>query len=117
VRATTFLGLALACAALAGCSLSGGGSGPDSRDRLPDALRCLHQDKGLAARQQGKDSIQVGDPARGPRVRFFLTGGEASAAQFEGREEGTEQIGASLLYVREADDDTLADVENCLDNL
>ncbi|MFN2617113.1 MAG: hypothetical protein ABR581_08310 [Thermoleophilaceae bacterium] len=117
MRATTLLGLALLCAAISGCGLSGGGSGPNSRDRIPDALRCLHEDKGLAARLEGRDSIQVGDPTRGPRIRFFLTGGEASAAQFEGREEGTEQIGASLLYVRQADDHTLADVENCLDNL
>jgi hypothetical protein len=117
VRATTFLGLALACAGLAGCGLSSGGSGPDSSDKLPDALRCLRQDKRLAARQAGRDSIQVGDPARGPRIRFFLTGGEAEAAQFEGREEGSEQIGASLLYVRRADDHTLQDVETCLDDL
>jgi hypothetical protein len=114
VRTATLLGLALLCAALWGC---GGGSGPDSIDRLPDALRCLREDKGLVARQVGRDSIQVGDPARGPRIRFFLTGGEASAAQFEGREEGSEQIGAALLYVQHADDHTLGDVENCLDNL
>jgi hypothetical protein len=113
VKAWSFLGLALVCAALAGC---GGGSGPNSRNDLPDALTCIRH-KGLPARQNGTDTIQVGDPTSGPRIRFFLTGGEAEAAQFEGREEGSEQIGASLLYVRQASDDTLKDVENCLDSL
>ena len=116
MRAVSFLVCALACVALSACSVSGG-DGPDSRDRLPDALTCIRDDEGVAARQEGKDSILVGDPERGPRIRFFLTGGEASAAQFEGREEGTEQIGASLLYVREASDSTLESVENCLDDL
>ena len=114
MRTTILSGLALLCAVLSGC---GGGSGPDSLDQLPDALSCLREDKDLVARQEGRDSIQIGNPPRGPRIRFFLTGGEASAAQFEGREEGSEQIGASLLYVHEADDHTLEDVEKCLDDL
>jgi hypothetical protein len=114
VRARNFLGLSLLCAGLAGC---GSGSGPDSANRLPDAVNCIKQDKGIPARQEGESTIQVGDPASGPRIRFFLTGGEAAAAQFEGREEGSEQIGAALLYVRQADDDTLKGVEDCLDQL
>ena len=114
MKAWSSLGLALLCAALAGC---GGGSGPNSRNDLPDALTCIRHDKGLPARQTGPDTIQVGDPAGGPRIRFFLTAGESAAAQFEGREEGSEQIGASLLYVRQASDNTLKDVENCLDSL
>jgi hypothetical protein len=117
VRASTFLGFALVCGGLAGCGAGAKGHGPDSRNKLPDALSCIKQDKGLPARQAGADAIQVGDPARGPLIRFFLTGGEAEAVQFEGREEGSEQIGASLLYVRQANDHTLQDVETCLDDL
>ena len=114
MRARTYLGLSLLCAGLAGC---GSGSGPDSGNKLPDAVTCIKQDKGIPARQSGPGTIQVGDPASGPQIRFFLTGGEAAAAQFEGREEGSEQIGASLLYVRRANDHTLAAVEACLDDL
>jgi len=114
VRARTYTALVLACAALAAC---GSGSGPDSSNRLPDAVSCIKQNKGVPARQDGRATVQVGDPATGPRIRFFLTGGEAEAAQFEGREEGSEQIGAALLYVRRADDQTLAKVEKCLDDL
>jgi hypothetical protein len=114
VRGRTYLVLALSCAGLTAC---GTGSGPDSSNKLPDAVSCIKQDKGIPAHQSGKSTIQVGNPASGPQIRFFLTGGEAAAAQFEGREEGTEQIGAALLYVRGADDHTLEAVENCLDDL
>ena len=35
----------------------------------------------------------IGDGADAPRIKFFLTAGEAEAAQFEGDGEGAEQIG------------------------
>ena len=95
-----------------GCGSSGSGGG---QDRETNALTCLRDKKGLPATLRG-DVIQIGNPATGPRVRFFLTGGESEATQFEGRAEGTEQIGGTLLYVGAANDDTLSKVEWCLDN-
>ncbi len=107
----------LACMAVlvAGCGLSGeDDSTADPNDKRAVALECITEDQGLEARLDGNDRIQVGDPATGPRIRFFLTGGEAEAEQFEGRGEGAEQIGAALLYVNDGDDETLEVVENCL---
>jgi hypothetical protein len=46
-----------------------------------------------------------------------LTNGEAEAAQFGGKAEGTEHIESALLFVREAPDDLLEEVESCLDEL
>ena len=65
----------------------------------------------------GDQEIVIGDGADAPRVRFFLTSGESEAAQFEGHGEGAEQIGATLLYVRDGSDDVLGDVEKCLTDL
>lgn len=110
-RTALFAALA-ASSFLAAC---GGGNGPDSRDQLPTVLGCLRDEKRLPVRQVGDDRIDIGTRAR-PYIRFFLTGGEAEAAQFEGREEGTEKIGAALLYVRTAGDAELAKIEDCLDN-
>src|SRR3954447_8945535 len=106
-------GLALA-AALAGC----GGSkvGPDSNDARTGTLDCLTQKHHLEARLSGKDSIQVGDPTTGPRIKFFLTRGQAEAAQFEGTAEGTLESGAALIYVRANGDDPLEKVEDCVDS-
>ena len=53
----------------------------------------------------------------GPRIRFFLTSGQAEAEQFAGRGEGSEQIESALLFVREGSEQLLEDVEECLDNL
>ena len=102
---------ALAGALLAGCGASDedGGGG----DRAA-ALGCL-KEKGVAARPVGTDSVQVGDPATGPRIRFFLTNGQAEAFQFQGRAEGAEQIGEALLFTRRGSEDLLERVESCLD--
>jgi hypothetical protein len=112
VRLAYTVALAL-CALAAGCG-SSGDDGNDKTDKRAAALDCLQNEKHVPARLVGKDSIQVDGP-RGPRVQFFLTSGEAEAFQFEGRAEGTEHIGAALLFVRGAPDDELKKVESCLD--
>ncbi len=89
-------------------------SGPDENDSRATALACLRDDERLDARPVGKDVIEVGDPATGPRIRFFLTTGEAEAKQFEGGAEGSEQIGSALLFVRKAPEGELEKVEACL---
>ncbi len=113
--------LALALVA-AGC-----GGSYDPRAGLPTtvseddtravALICMTEHEDLDARLEGKEDIVVGDRRTGPRIRFFLTGGESEAAQFEGRGEGSEQIGSTLLFVREGSDDELERIEFCLDRL
>ena len=112
--------LATACAVLAtGCGTSAktSGGGPNANDKRAAALDCLKNQQKLAVRPIGTDSLQVGQPATGPRIKFFLTNGEAEAAQFEGRGEGSEQIGPALLFVRKGPDDQLAKIEKCLDDL
>jgi hypothetical protein len=112
-RTLTITGLMLAVA-LPGCG--GSKAGPDSNDKRVDALNCLN-DKKLDARMSGKDAIQVGDARTGPRIRFFLTRGQAEGAQFEGTAEGTLQSGAALIYVRNNGDELLEQVEDCIDSL
>jgi hypothetical protein len=116
---TALLLVALACLpALLGC---GGGqtrAAPlNQSNRRQAALDCLQHQKRLLARPVGIDRIQVGDARTGPRVSFFLTGGVAQADQFEGREEGSEQIGAALLFPRGGSEKLLDKVEDCLDHL
>jgi len=110
----------LACAALVatGCGLtSGDDDETDPNDKRATALECLTEDKELEARLLGTDRIQVGESATGPRIRFFLTGGEAEAEQFEGRGEGAEQIKSALLFTRRGSEDDLTDIEECLNDL
>ena len=78
-------------AGLAGCRAATT-RGVDPNDKRAAALQCISEEKGIDARLAGNDRIQVGDADTGPRIRFFLTGGEAEAEQFEGRGEGAEQI-------------------------
>src|SRR3954470_5222675 len=117
----TALALIAAAGALsaAGCGSSSAtsGNGPDANDKRAAALDCLKNDQKLQASPTGRDFVQVGDPATGPKIKFFLTNGEAEAAQFEGRGEGSEQIGPALLFVRKAGDAELEKVETCLDQL
>jgi len=114
------LSLALAAAALPGCGLGSddAGGGDDLDDRAA-AMECLEQ-AGVDARlegREGREEIVIGDSADPPRVRFFLTAGEAEAEQFQGRGEGAEQIGATHLYVGDGSDDVLKEVEACLAEL
>jgi hypothetical protein len=109
---------ALACAALlvaAGCGNPDYDADPN--DKRAVTLECLTETKDLEARLDGEDAIVVGDARSGPRIRFFLTSGEAEAEQFEGRGEGAEQIGNALLFTRDGSEQVLSEVENCLDEL
>jgi hypothetical protein len=116
VRRIASLVLVVPCALGAGCG-SGTKEGPESSDKRGEALACLTGEKQLDARLEGKDAIQVGDARTGPRIRFFLTRGEAESAQFQGTAEGTIQSGSALIYVRHGSDDLLEQVEACVDNL
>jgi hypothetical protein len=115
------LALALAPALLAGCSLgsddAGGGNDLDDRSA---AMACI-EDAGIDdARLTGPEDNQeivIGDGENAPHIQFFLTAGQAEAEQFEGRGEGAEQIGGTLLYVGDGDDDLLEPVEKCLAEL
>ena len=110
----------LTCAVLAasGCAVSSDDdNGVDPNDKRAAALECMTEDEGLDARLVGRDRIQVGDEKTGPRIRFFLTGGQAEAEQFEGRGEGAEQIKSSLLFVREGSEEDLGGIEACLNDL
>ena len=111
----------LLVAALAGCGSSDGSPSEDDSDKRAAALTCLTEEKGIEAREQGDEEIVVGGDAEVARIRFYLTAGEAEAAQFEGDGEGAEQIGAALLFVRpevrEDSEQVLEDVENCLADL
>ena len=109
--------LALAAVVLPGCGIGSDDVGPDPSDKRAATLDCLVEEKGVRARPAGPSGIQVGDPATGPRVRFYLTSGEAEAAQFKGTQEGSEHIGSALLFVRDGSDAVLEDVESCLDSL
>jgi hypothetical protein len=110
--------LALGATALTGCSLkSSDTKTADDGDNRGAAITCLTDDKHLDAVEKGDNQILVGDPETGPRIVFYLTGGQAEAAQFEGEGEGAEQIGSALLFVRKASDDVLEDVEDCLTSL
>jgi hypothetical protein len=119
-RSPVFLFALLALAAGPGCGLgSDDAGGGDDLDDRSAALACLDE-AGVDARvegDEGKQEIVIGDGAGAPRVRFFLTAGEAEATQFQGNGEGAEQIGATLLYVGDGDDDVLEDVEKCLSDL
>jgi hypothetical protein len=108
VRAAATACLACLALAVAGCGLTGGEeSTADPNDKRAVALECITEEKGLDAELSGNDRIQVGDPATGPRIRFYLSSGEAEAEQFEGRGEGAEQIKNALLFVRQGSEDDL----------
>ena len=101
-------GLTAACG-----SDGGGGAGPDPADKRGAAFTCITDEKQLNARLSGEKSIQV-DGARGPRVEFFVSSGEAEARQFQGEAQGAEQIGAALLFVNRGSEEELESIEDCL---
>ncbi len=111
---------ALTCAAAvsSGCGLgSSSKSSSDPNDKRATALQCLRDDKSVPAHLLGSDSIQVDGSAKGPRIRFFLTSGEAAAQQFLGHGEGAEQIKSALLFTRGGPEDMLQSTEECLADL
>jgi hypothetical protein len=115
------LSIVLAPAALAGCGLgSDDAGGGDDLDDRSAAMVCL-QDAGIddahLVGPEDDQEIMIGDGEKAPRIKFFLTAGEAEAEQFQGRGEGAEQIGGTLLYVRDGSDDLLEPVEKCLADL
>jgi hypothetical protein len=106
---------------VAGCGSNDAAPVGDDSDTRAVALACIADQKGIDARLDGDDEIALGGPATGTHIRFYLTAGEAEAAQFEGGEEGSEQIGAALLFVEPEvnpeTEDILGDVEKCLSEL
>ena len=110
----------VACAAALGTACGSDDAAPlsDDSDKRAVARACLEAE-GIEARESGEDELVVADGA--PRIRFFLTAGEAEAAQFEGDGEGAEQIGPALMFVEpevnQETEDLLEDVENCLAEL
>ena len=119
--AIPLLWIALAAAALAGCGLgSDDAGGGDDLDDRSAALACL-EDAGIEDARlvgpEGEQEIVIGEGEKAPRIKFFLTAGEAEAEQFQGRGEGAEQIGGTLLYVGDGGDDLLEPVEKCLADL
>jgi hypothetical protein len=115
------LSLALAPAVLAGCSLgskdAGGGDPLDDRSATMMCLQDAGVDNARLVGPDGKQEIVIGDSVKAPRIKFFLTAGEAEAEQFQGHGEGAEQIGGTLLYVGDGTDDQLKPVEKCLADL
>jgi hypothetical protein len=115
------LSLVLAPAVLAGCSLgsedAGGGNDVDDRTATMTCLQDAGVDSAHLVGPADEQEIVVGDSAKAPRIKFFLTAGEAEAEQFQGRGEGAEQIGGTLLYVGDGTDDQLEPVEKCLADL
>ena len=111
------IALAAACAlsvVAAACGGNGGGGGGgDAADKRGAAFGCITREKGFDARLDGDKAIEIEGP-RGPRVEFFVSSGEAEARQFQGEAQGAEQIGAALLFVRQASDDDLEEIEDCL---
>ena len=111
----------VACAlalAASGCGSDDGGGGegdgPDPNDKRAVALECIRNDQGLPARLVGEQSIQVAG-ARGPRVEFMVSSGEAEARQFQGEAQDAEQIGAALLFINSGSEEELKKIETCLE--
>jgi hypothetical protein len=91
---------------------------PNPNDKRASALYCLKYEKEIPAAEAGENAIQVGgDPETLPRIEFFVTSGEAEGRQYQGNAQGAEHIGNALLFVREADDELLEDIEGCLQDL
>ena len=113
-RALPLLALALA---LPGCGIGSDDAAPDEDGDVRATVMSCFEAEDIPARfegEEGNEDIVIGDGPGAPRIRFFLTAGEAEAAHFQGRGEGSEQIGATWLYVNEGSDELLEDVENCL---
>ena len=76
-------------------------------------LECLQQHH-LVAHRVGQTGIQIGTLPTGPSIAFVQTPGAAQSLQINGSVENAEVIGSALLYPREAPDNLLKVVEDCL---
>jgi hypothetical protein len=83
-------------------------------DKRGLALACIRDEKGIEAQPVGDKGIEIGPGGEDSRIDFFQSSLEAEGEQFEGRAEGAEQIGAALFYVRELPEETLIEIEDCL---
>ena len=115
MRAAGTIGLACMALWVAGCGLGEDDSTADPNDKRAVAHECITEEQGLDARLTGGRRGRHLEGA--PRIKFFLTAGEAEAEQFEGRGEGAEQIGNALLFVRQGSEEDLTAVEECLNDL
>jgi hypothetical protein len=119
VKRPLVLPLLLFAVAFAGCGSDDAAPAVDESDKPGSTVACLEA-QGVPAHVQGEDDEEVVLDA-GPRVKFYLTGAEAEAAQFRGTGEGAEQIGSALLFVDPKVDpkteDVLKTVEGCLAEL
>lgn len=81
----------------------------------PDRVACLRAAQ-LPVRQLGPTVLQIGSSPAGALVRFEPTAGVAEGLQIKGDRsaQGAEVIGAALLYPRQAPDQVLTAIENCL---
>jgi hypothetical protein len=116
-RATSMLAAACLLTVLPGCGLGSDDAAPDEDGDIRATVMNCFEAEDIPARfegEEGNEEIVIGDGPGAPRVRIFLTSGESEAAHFQGEGEGSEQIGATWLYVNEGSDDLLEDVENCL---
>ncbi len=114
-RISTLISVCVLALAAGGCGSEEPVTGdePDPNDKRAVALDCFTNEAGLEAELVGEQSIQV-EGLGGPRVEFFLSGGEAESQQFKGEAQGAEQVGAALLFVNDGSDDVLEALENCL---
>jgi hypothetical protein len=85
-------------------------------DKRGVALACLRDEKHLDVTPVGDKGIAVEVGDQRTRIDFFQSSLEAEGEQFEGRAEGAEQIGAALFYVRELPEQTLVEIEDCLND-
>lgn len=85
-------------------------------DKRGVALACIADEKGIEAKAVGDKGIVIGAGGKDSRIDFFQSSLEAEGAQFEGKGEGAEQIGAALFYVRELPEETLIEIEDCLND-
>jgi hypothetical protein len=85
-------------------------------DKRGVALACISDEKGIDAEAVGDKGITIDAAGKDSRIDFFQSSLEAEGEQFEGRAEGAEQIGAALFYVRELPEETLIEIEDCLND-
>jgi hypothetical protein len=58
--------------------------------------------------------MQIGTPQSGPVANFLSTPGAAQFAQISGKVQGAEVIGSALLYPKNAPEQLLQTVEQCM---